>query len=67
MDSIIEKYNDGSIKRLAIKPIQVKSKLVYFPNINGDPSIWPNTSIAEYYGKEAIYCSTSLNDKEEGN
>ena len=61
MDSKIEKYKDDSIKVLAISPIKVKSKLLFFPNINSDPNIWPNTSLAEYYGKEAIYCSTSLN------
>lgn len=46
---------DDAIKEVYLKPFTYKPYLLYFGDVREDPGDWVNETMAQYYGKEAIY------------
>ena len=51
MDARFSLYNDVSLSDVPIKPLTVKSELLFFADFGYDADQWPNTSIGAYYHK----------------
>ncbi len=51
MDERFARFNDESLTEVQVRPLGVKSELLFFAEIGEDPEVWPGTSISEYYGK----------------
>lgn len=53
-DAQLAILNDDSIRDAELSPIRVKADLLFLSDLNESPNAWPNTSCAEYYGKDSV-------------
>lgn len=63
MDDRIRQYRDDSLTEVAVYPIENPSQLLLWGELQEDPSVWPNTSLAKWYDGKKIYMVSGENSK----
>lgn len=47
-------YTDDSVKDVVVSEFKVKPYVLFFSDVQSDPSDWRNTSVAAFYGKSSV-------------
>lgn len=58
----LEILEDETVENAELPPFAVQPKLLFFSDVEADRNIWPNTTVAAYYGKKSV-CVRTENEK----